>query len=177
MLIAGGEWLCWLLFYPGCEAGEEGGDEGFDEEKEDGGNEGPGDNSLTGGEAEVFDEFPRVGGELADQLGDREGDGIGLEDPLACADEDEDEGKVEGIDCVAGDLDDGLIQLEEPRGDEAEEGGAAHDGEDAEDNPGGNGPAEFVGGDALGELVNDGLDEPALPPGRALFGFVCGGHG
>ena len=93
---------------------------------------------------------------------------------MAGADEDEDEGEVEGVDRVAGDLDDGLVEFEEPGGEEAEEGGATEDGEDAQDDAGGDGPAEFFGGDALGELLGDGVEEPALIPGGFLGSFFHG---
>ena len=135
---------------------------------------------MQGGDTEILSESPGISHELFDELGNGERDRFCSEEPLAGTNEDEDQGKVKGIDGVAGDLHNGLVQLEEPGGEEADEGGGSHDWEDAEDDSGGDGPAEFFRGDALSELLGNGLDEPPPPPGASLlyrFGHEIGPKG
>ena len=86
---------------------------------------------MQGGDTEILSESPGISHELFDELGNGERDRFCSEEPLAGTNEDEDQGKVKGIDGVAGDLHNGLVQLEEPGGEEADEGGGSHDWEDA----------------------------------------------
>lgn len=158
-------------FEAGNAAGDgEGGE--VDDGDERRGEEAPGDGGVEGGGAEFVEE---EGGLVPEQLahaGEVEGEMRGGEEVFAGADAGEHDGDVDGPAGLVEELDDGLVEFQGDGGDGAEEGGEAEDGEEGAGHADGEGEGDFFGGDALGELGDDGVAEAALPEAALVGGGV-----
>ena len=102
-----------------------------DRDQEDRG-DGPCLDAVEGGHAEIAAELGGVVLEAGEELRDGEADGRDAVEVLAEVDEDQDEGEVKRVGEGFEKMEDGLVELEEISGDEADERGGSHDGEDAE---------------------------------------------
>lgn len=74
-----------------------------------------------------------------------EGHGLAMEDAACGVDEGDDEDELERIDDVVADLRGGDVEAKDKGDGEAEHGGAAEDGIDADEKAGGDAPCEFFG--------------------------------
>ncbi len=90
--------------------------------------------------------------------------GCGAEGSAAKVDEGEDEEEFEGVDGVVADLGCGDIEAEEVGRRKAEEGGAAEDGVDADEEADGDAPGELLRGGAHAEESEDREREAAIGP-------------
>ena len=138
-------------------------EEKVEEEGEWWSEEEPDGDSLEADLAEVLEELGGAGFEFGEE--ERDGEiAVGLmEEGFPGAIEGDEEGELEGVSEVVGELNDGLIEAEEEGGGGAEEGGGAEDGEDAEGEAEGDGEGDFVWGEALLELGNDGDENASFP--------------
>ena len=130
-------------------------------------------------------EVERVFSRGAEKLVRREGHGLSVEDAAGCVDEGDDEKQLERIDDVVAELRSGNIEAEDEGQGEAEDGGAADDGIDADQKARGDAPGQLFGrGSHAMERVDrkrDAAVEPVVVhDGRAmvLVGAICfsGGH-
>lgn len=93
-----------------------------------------------------------------------EGHGCGAEDDVAEADEGDQEQQFEGVGEVVGQLRGGNIEAEDECRGEAEDGGAAQNGVDADEEADGDAPGEFLRGGAHAEEREDGKGDSAVEP-------------
>ncbi len=152
------------------EHGSEDGDEGGDG---DSGEDCPDDEGVPLPGPEQAGGRPGV---MADGVEERvafEREAAGVEEDVADLDEDEEERDLERVDEVVGDLRGDQVKTQDERDGEAEEGGGAEQGIDADHKSGGEGPGEFARRAADAEEFEDRLDEAALEKRGVQVGLVC----
>ena len=108
----------------------------------------------------------------------RERHGRGVEDTAGGVDEWDDEDELEWIDDVIAELRCGDVEAEEEGQGKAENGGAAEDGIDSDEESYGDAPGELFGGCSHAEERKDGKGDAAIDPivvdgGGSLDGHVA----
>ncbi len=133
------------------EAGEQRREDGDKGGYEDGGDQDPDDEGMPLPGPEEARRIPWVvagGGEEGPSM---HREMASVEDLVASADEDEEEGDLERIAQVRGDLRRDQIEAEEGGGGEGEDGGGTEQGIDAEDDSHGDAPGESIRGGTVAE--------------------------
>lgn len=99
-----------------------------------------------------------------EQLAGRERHGRGVEEAASRVDEWDDEDELERIDDVVANLRGGYVEAEEEGESEAENGGAANDGVDADEESGGDAPGKLLRRSSHAEEREDGKGEATIDP-------------
>ena len=97
-----------------------------------------------------------------DHLLQRERGALGAEDEFAGADERDNQQQLQWVHDVVHRLDGGQVEAERDGNSSAEQAGAAHHREDAEDDAERDGQRDLLRGDALQEQPLDGADDAVL---------------
>ena len=100
----------------------------------------------------------------AEKLVRREGHGLSVEDAAGCVDEGDDEKQLERIDDVVAELGSGNIEAEDESQSEAEDGGAADDGIDADEEARGDAPGQLFGRGSHAKEREDRKRDAAVEP-------------
>lgn len=103
-----------------------------------------------------------VGG--VEKLAGREGHGRGVEDAAGDVDEGNNEDELERIDDVVADLRGRDIEAKDEGYGEAEDGGAADDGVDADEQTGGDAPGQLFWRCSHAQQSQDGKGDAAIDP-------------
>jgi hypothetical protein len=118
---------------------------------------------VDAGEAEAFEEGPRIGAKGGDEDGKGKWNGGGAPDPLAGTHVEENERELHRTQEVIHRLQNRLVKAEAESNDEVEERGETEKRQERTSGADGERECELVGRDALGELRAERCDEAALP--------------
>jgi hypothetical protein len=135
-----------------------------DERNCDGGEQEPEEEGVPLPQPEPAGEVERVFAGGVKELVRRERHGRGAEDAAGDVDERNDQDDLERIDDVIAQLRGGDVEAEDEGQGEAEDGGAAKDGIDADEQSGGDAPGESLGSSAHAEQCEDGKGDAAVDP-------------
>ena len=93
-----------------------------------------------------------------------EGHGCGVEEAAAESDEGDDQDDLQRVGEVVGDLRGGDVEPEDEGYGEAEDGGGAEEGIEADEESGGKAPGEFLRGGSASKESEDGKSDAAVGP-------------
>jgi hypothetical protein len=128
------------------------------------GEDGPDDEGMPLPAPELAGESDGVFAGGVEELAGGERHGRGVEEAVAEADEGDDEDQLQRVDDVVAELRGGYVEAKgEGRG-EAEDGGAAQDGVDADEEAGGDAPGQLFGRSTHAEQSEDGKGDAAVGP-------------
>ncbi len=114
-------------------------------------------------EEQRWDRFQAMISDIFRRIADSDVHVRRAKDGLAQPDAAEDRRKMRGPERLVDELDDGLVQSQAPRDDEAQQGRGAENGKQGERTADGDGERDFLRRDALGELGDDRVAQAPLP--------------
>lgn len=152
----------------GADAGEQAAQDGCERERDGGdcdeGEDGPEEEGVPLPLPELAGESDRVLARRFEELPCGQRHGRGVEDAAGEPDEGDDQQELDRIDDVVAQLRSGNVEAEEEGEGEAEEGGAAEDGVDADQQAGGETPGEVFRCGSHAQEREDGKGNAAVDP-------------
>ena len=141
----------------------------------DGGENGPEQEGVPLPEPELAGEGEWVFTRGVEEFVRGERHGRSVEDSAGDVDEWDDQDKLERIDDVVADLRGGYVEAEDESYSEAEDGGAAEDGVDADEEPDGDAPGQLFRRGSHAEEREDGKGDAAVNPVMVDGSLALGG--
>jgi hypothetical protein len=146
------------------EAAEDGRQGERDGRGKDGGEDGPDDEGVALPQTELADqgERGRTGG--VEEFPGCEGQGGGVEEAAAEAEEGDDQDELQRVGEVVGQLRGYDVEPEDKGQHEAEEGGGAEEGVDADEDAEGEAPGKLLRSSSTAKECQEGKEDPAIGP-------------